>query len=140
MGELSKALAHRGPDQGGDGSAVTSDGSSETAWHGGATAEDPTAKVSAGDTNRQAGVEAMAIDAVDSRKLRWRPPYLRRTALTAFILLFVALMVALEVVLLLSKRPRGLATAQENLAFLWTLGPTTSKCSRLYIARYATDD
>ena len=92
-----------------------------------ATRIPPGPGVRAIDAKARSDAEVTTVDIVNRGKLRWRPPYLRRRALAAFILLFLTLIAALEAIFALSQRPRGLAAARENLAVLWTLGPTTSK-------------
>lgn len=54
----------------------------------------------------------------------WQPLYLRRTVLLAFAAVFAAAVAALEAILVVSDRNRGLATSRTSLRFVWTYGPT----------------
>ena len=54
----------------------------------------------------------------------WRPFFLRRTVLASFIVLFLLIIVALEVLIVVSNRSYGIATGQSHLHYLWTFGPT----------------
>ncbi|KAF2491195.1 hypothetical protein BU16DRAFT_469481, partial [Lophium mytilinum] len=56
--------------------------------------------------------------------LTWRPPYLRRRVLLAFLTLFCALLAALEGLNQLSERRQGLASPVESRRYSWTYGPT----------------
>ena len=58
------------------------------------------------------------------RRIPWRPFYLRRRVLSAFCILFLALVIILETLLAISERRQGLTSSTSDLRFLWTLGPT----------------
>ncbi|KAH6654280.1 hypothetical protein BKA67DRAFT_274348 [Truncatella angustata] len=55
----------------------------------------------------------------------WRPFYLRRMVLLAFVAVMVIMTIALEVMYSLSVKRQGLVQSQSNLRYLWTYGPTT---------------
>ncbi|KAJ8130916.1 hypothetical protein O1611_g2713 [Lasiodiplodia mahajangana] len=54
----------------------------------------------------------------------WRPLYLRLSILVAFCIAFAALIPTLEVLLIISNRDKGLATAQQRFEYVWKYGPT----------------
>src|SRR3569833_3205854 len=56
--------------------------------------------------------------------LRWRPFYLRRVVLTAFIVVFGLAVLAIELLLAFSNQNDGLATADPSKNYLRTYGPT----------------
>ena len=56
--------------------------------------------------------------------LPWRPFYLRRRVLASFVLIFVLMLVAIEVLVVVSNRNDGLATSNPGQHYLWTYGPT----------------
>ncbi|KAH8163498.1 hypothetical protein CIB48_g4738 [Xylaria polymorpha] len=54
----------------------------------------------------------------------WRPIYLDRRVYAGFIVVFVLLVLALEVLLYISNRNYGLTSSFTGLHYLWTYGPT----------------
>jgi len=59
---------------------------------------------------------------VPDTALPWRPFYLRRRVLIAFILLLLAFIAALETLLAISNRNRGLAPGDQNKQSVWRYG------------------
>jgi hypothetical protein len=65
----------------------------------------------------------------------WRPSYLRRRIIVAFIVVFVAIIIAIEAMYGYSKTHHGVARIDESLELLWTFGPTAGKealCRPIY--------
>ncbi|KAF3762845.1 hypothetical protein M406DRAFT_263476 [Cryphonectria parasitica EP155] len=62
--------------------------------------------------------------AAASEGLYWRPFYLRRRVLTAFLVTFALIVCAIEVLLAVSNRNDGFTTAASGEYYLWTYGPT----------------
>lgn len=60
---------------------------------------------------------------------RWRPGYLRKSALFAFCCIFLALLAAVEAIYLASESRDGLAESNESLSWLWTFSPTVGTSS-----------
>ena len=56
--------------------------------------------------------------------LSWRPSYLRRRVIFAFLALWIALIASLEVLYQISQQQRGLAASIQSRHYLWTYGPT----------------
>ncbi|KAF4927296.1 hypothetical protein CGCF245_v013244 [Colletotrichum fructicola] len=56
--------------------------------------------------------------------VRWRPVWLRPVTLSTFLALFIALTIALPVMLWYSQENDGLVRTRENLVYLWRFGPT----------------
>jgi len=56
--------------------------------------------------------------------LQWTPPYLRRTVIASFVLVFALILVAIEVLLAFSNKHDGIATGYAGQQYLWTYGPT----------------
>ncbi|KAK5635128.1 hypothetical protein RRF57_010840 [Xylaria bambusicola] len=56
--------------------------------------------------------------------LPWRPFYLRRSVLCGFILVFILVVAAIETLLAISDKNKGIASSTSNLHYLWTYGPT----------------
>lgn len=54
----------------------------------------------------------------------WTPLYLRTWVLSCFLLLFVTMIAALQVLLTISNSRHGLVTSQDRLHYLWTYSPT----------------
>lgn len=54
----------------------------------------------------------------------WRPVWTRRSVLSVFLLCFLAMLAALEVVNIFSIRHDGLASTDMSYHYLWTYGPT----------------
>ncbi|KAI1357374.1 hypothetical protein F5Y08DRAFT_352560 [Xylaria arbuscula] len=54
----------------------------------------------------------------------WRPFYLRRAVLLGFIAIFILVIITIESLLAVSNRYGGIATSDDALHYLWTLGPT----------------
>lgn len=54
----------------------------------------------------------------------WRPAYLRRRVLAAFSAVFLLMIVALELLSVISNRNYGIATGFNKDHYLWTYGPT----------------
>ncbi|KAK3356371.1 hypothetical protein B0T25DRAFT_134943 [Lasiosphaeria hispida] len=54
----------------------------------------------------------------------WRPGYLRKSTLFAFVCIFIVLLVAVEAIYLVSENRNGLEEANEALSWLWTFSPT----------------
>lgn len=57
-------------------------------------------------------------------KSKWRPKYLRRRVLAGFNVVFLLMIVALELLSLLSNRNDGIAKGFNKDHYLWTYGPT----------------
>lgn len=57
-------------------------------------------------------------------EMRWRPFYLRTRVLSAFGALFALIVVALEILILVSARNNGIASGVPGDHYLWTYGPT----------------
>lgn len=62
----------------------------------------------------------------------WRPFWLRSALLATFCGIFLALVVALSIMLIYSRRNDGLGSARSSLRHLWRFGPTAGK---IYIQR-----
>ncbi|KAJ0340677.1 hypothetical protein KNSL1_011428 [Colletotrichum chrysophilum] len=56
--------------------------------------------------------------------VRWRPVWLRPVTLSTFLALFIALTIALPVMLWYSQENDGLVRTRQNLVYLWRFGPT----------------
>ncbi|KAK4445430.1 hypothetical protein QBC34DRAFT_487271 [Podospora aff. communis PSN243] len=56
--------------------------------------------------------------------LRWTPPYLGRIIISTFILVFAAILIAIQVLLAYSNKHDGIATGYDGQQYLWTYGPT----------------
>jgi len=55
----------------------------------------------------------------------WRPEYLRRRVLIIFNACFITIMIAVEVLYILSWKRKGLVWVENlSLSYLWTFGPT----------------
>ena len=54
----------------------------------------------------------------------WRPSYLRRRVLLAFLIVFCMIIAALETLNRLSERHNGIAPSIESRHYFWTYGPT----------------
>jgi len=61
----------------------------------------------------------------------WTPFWLRKGVLIAFIILFIAIFAALQVLYSISQRNHGLATSNDNYHYLWTYGPTAGIAPRI---------
>ncbi|KAI9737737.1 MAG: hypothetical protein M1834_009105 [Cirrosporium novae-zelandiae] len=55
---------------------------------------------------------------------KWRPALLRRRILCVFITIFIAMLIALEVLYQISNHHQGLTTSDQSKHYLWTYGPT----------------
>jgi len=64
------------------------------------------------------------VGTVGNTMVGWRPLWMRRSILSVFLLCFMALLVSLEVLDILSLRHNGLATSDMSYHYLWTYGPT----------------
>ncbi|KAE8312565.1 hypothetical protein BDV41DRAFT_577507 [Aspergillus transmontanensis] len=62
--------------------------------------------------------------ATPKSQVHWRPCYLRRRVLLLFLLIFVAMIAALEALHRVSSAHYGLGSSVENLHYSWTYGPT----------------
>lgn len=58
------------------------------------------------------------------QEMRWRPAYLRARVLVAFCIVFAHMVVALEILIILSARNNGIASGTYGDHYLWTYGPT----------------
>ncbi|KAI1126924.1 hypothetical protein F5Y10DRAFT_243779 [Nemania abortiva] len=56
--------------------------------------------------------------------LTWRPFYLRRVVLLAFITIFILIIITIEILLVVSNKNSGIATGNAAQHYLWTYGPT----------------
>jgi len=56
--------------------------------------------------------------------MAWRPAYLRRVVIVAFIIIFAIILVAVEVLFAFSDRNYGIGTGNPGQHYLWTYGPT----------------
>lgn len=54
----------------------------------------------------------------------WRPKYLKRHVLVAFVVVFILVIVAIEALLAASNKSDGLATTDHSQHYLWTYGPS----------------
>ncbi|KAJ5287532.1 hypothetical protein N7478_003218 [Penicillium angulare] len=54
----------------------------------------------------------------------WRPTYIRRRVLMAFVIVFCGIIATLEVLNHISSTNQGLASSTESRHYLWTYGPT----------------
>ncbi|KAJ0363702.1 hypothetical protein COL26b_012819 [Colletotrichum chrysophilum] len=61
--------------------------------------------------------------------VRWRPVWLRPVTLSTFLALFIALTIALPVMLWYSQENDGLVRTRQNLVYLWRFGPTATMLS-----------
>jgi hypothetical protein len=68
--------------------------------------------------------EVLVTEAASSNMLAWRPLYLRRIVLSAFLASFILMIAAIETLLGISNQKDGLATSDASLHYLWTYGPT----------------
>ena len=76
------------------------------------------------------GSKTNTLDQERKRKNKdvlWTPLYLRRTTFSLFIFVFVVILIALAVLYSYSERNQGLSTANPNLHYLWTYGPTAGE-------------
>lgn len=64
--------------------------------------------------------------------LVWRPSYLRRRVISAFLVVFLLMIVGLEILYQYSLEHHGFMSSNEGLHYLWTYGPTAGE-GRVYI-------
>lgn len=57
----------------------------------------------------------------------WTPKYLHRTTFIVFAIIFTSILIALTVLYSYSQRNQGVSTADPNLHYLWTYGPTAGE-------------
>jgi len=74
-------------------------------------------------SDRTAFIQTSEYDPINRRPSRWRPLYLRPWLLLSFAGAFVGLAVPVEVLIAVSDRSNGLATAPASLRYFWTYGP-----------------
>ncbi|OJI99829.1 hypothetical protein ASPVEDRAFT_126945 [Aspergillus versicolor CBS 583.65] len=87
---------------------------------------DPTkrhAKTGANETSSTTSLLTEQNIAVGTKRL-WAPFFLRRTALLAFTVCFIVLLVALTTIWRISEKEQGLSTVNPSNYYLWTYGPT----------------
>lgn len=67
-----------------------------------------------------------SISGKEGRRLNthWDPPCLRRWVVIAFVVFYVAVIVAVQVIYSVSVNNNGIATTQSGRHYLWTYGPT----------------
>jgi hypothetical protein len=63
----------------------------------------------------------------ESNSATWRPSYLKIRTISAFIVAFLVLLVALEILFQYSRHNAGFVASTESRHYLWTYGPTASK-------------
>ncbi|KAJ9658357.1 hypothetical protein H2198_003787 [Neophaeococcomyces mojaviensis] len=75
--------------------------------------------------SRTAGMQSHPNNLMGKHAARgWRPQWMRRSVLFAFLLCFITILVTLEVIDLVSLNNDGLASTNMKLYYLWTYGPT----------------
>ncbi|KAJ5938925.1 hypothetical protein N7466_002059 [Penicillium verhagenii] len=69
-------------------------------------------------------ISSHKIDSISPTKPGWRPIYLRKWVLTLLVIIFCAIIAALEALNYVSSANQGLTSSVESRHYLWTYGPT----------------
>lgn len=94
--------------------------------------KEPTLHTTPDDTDLWAwNVKSKSPEASDDQNF-WSPLFLRPSVLVLFILSFIIMLVALEVLNHISKSNNGLSTTERSKRYLWTYGPVAGKHSSTY--------
>ncbi|XXG97848.1 Sigma-adaptin 3A [Hypoxylon texense] len=76
------------------------------------------------DSNEPANISSPGAEPPAGQHRGWLPFHLRRIVFITFAILLGLMVVALEVLFVISQRNQGLTESRSNLHYLWTYGPT----------------
>jgi len=94
--------------------------------------KEPTLHATPDDTDLRAwNVKSKSPEVLGDQNF-WSPLFLRPSVLVLFILLFIIMLVALEVLDHISKSNHGLSTTERSKRYLWTYGPVAGNPSFMY--------
>lgn len=69
---------------------------------------------------------SMARKRQDRNQQMWQPSYIRTSFFLTFVLIYIFMIIALELLIRASRHWGGIVNSHERFHYLWTYGPTAS--------------